>query len=56
MIMALDVIGFVIVLSHLAVIGCILLWFGLGKPTSWQKFKTLFKRQFLGIGVKPREG
>lgn len=50
--MTLEVIGFLIVLSHFAVIGCILLWFGLGKPMSWHKFVAQFKRQFLGIETK----
>lgn len=50
--MGLDIIGGLIVLTHLCVVGSFLLWFGLGKPTSWAKFRAELKKQFLGGGRK----
>lgn len=44
-----EVIALLIVLSHVVVIGAILLWFGLGKPKTAAKFRREFKKQFLGI-------
>ena len=46
--MNMEVIGLVIVLSHFVVIGSLLLWFGLGMPTTWAKFRVEFKKQFFG--------
>ncbi len=34
-----EVVGFLVALSHLAVIVLILVWFSVGKPTSWREFK-----------------
>ena len=48
-----EVIGLLIVLSHFVVIGAIVLWFGLGKPKTAQKFRSEFKKQFFGI--RPQE-
>lgn len=52
--MDMEIVGLVIVLTHFIVIGSIVLWFGLGKPTSWGKFTTEFKRQFFGVGSHTR--
>jgi hypothetical protein len=58
--MFMEVIGFLIVISHVILVACIILWFGLGKPTTMAKFVAQFKLQFLGIGrqakqARPRE-
>ena len=50
--MALDIIGLVIVISHVLAIGTIILWIGLGKPKTTEKFRAAFKEHALGI--KPR--
>jgi hypothetical protein len=47
--MALDIIGFVLVSTHIITIGIIVLWFGLGKPKTMAKFRTSFKQHVLGI-------
>lgn len=52
--MAMEVIGLLIVLSHGLVIGSLILWFGLGKPTTWPKFCAQFKKHFFGISSAPR--
>ncbi|GGG96831.1 hypothetical protein [Silvibacterium dinghuense] len=48
--MALEIVGALIVLSHLMVMGMLILWFGLRKPTSMEQFRTRFRQQFLGSG------
>ncbi|MFT4113037.1 hypothetical protein [Silvibacterium sp.] len=50
--MALEIVGALIVLSHLMVMGALILWFGLRKPTTMEQFRTRFKQQFLGIEQK----
>lgn len=45
--MVMEIVGGVIVLSHLIVIGAIILWLGLGKPTTAASFRKRFKSQFL---------
>ena len=47
--MALDIIGFILVSSHVLTVALIILWFGLGKPKSMAQFRTRFKEQMLGI-------
>jgi hypothetical protein len=46
--MALDIIGFILVSSHIITVAIIVLWFGLGKPKSMAQFRTRFKEQVLG--------
>jgi hypothetical protein len=46
--MVMEIVGIVIVISHMIVIGTIILWFGLGYPTSVKQFWIRFKAQFLG--------
>ena len=48
-VMTLEIIGFVMVASHITVIALIILWFGCGKPKSAAQFWAVFKEQFLGI-------
>jgi hypothetical protein len=48
--MVMEVIGFLIVITHLILVATIILWFGLGKPTTMAKFVAQFKLQFFGIG------
>lgn len=48
--MAFDIIGAGVVVLHMAVIGSLVLWFGLKKPTTWAKFRTEFRKQFLSFG------
>lgn len=48
------IVGIVIVILHVIVIGTILLWFGLGSPTSAKEFRVRFKAQFLGGGRRPK--
>lgn len=52
--MGLEIIGGLIVLTHLCVVGSFLLWFGLGKPKSWAAFRAEFRRHFLGGGRQTR--
>lgn len=47
--MALDIIGFILVSSHVLTVALIILWFGLGKPKSMAQFCTRFKEQMLGV-------
>jgi hypothetical protein len=47
--MTLDIIGFILVSTHIVTIGVIILWFGLGKPKTLAKFNAVFKQQVLGI-------
>jgi hypothetical protein len=47
--MAMEIIGLILVLSHMVVIGMLILWFGLGKPLTAGKFWMRFKAQFLSI-------
>lgn len=54
--MALEIVGALIVLSHLMVMGALILWFGLRKPTTMQQFRKRFKQQFLGIAAKEVSG
>jgi hypothetical protein len=42
------VVGISVVLLHVIVIGSIGLWFGLGSPTSWAKFRLQFKKAVFG--------
>ena len=49
-----EIIGLLLVLSHLFVVGALILWFGLGKPKSAAKFRAEFKKQFFGIRPEPR--
>jgi hypothetical protein len=46
--MVLEIVGIVIVISHVILIGTIILWFRLGNPTSAKQFRVRFKAQFLG--------
>jgi hypothetical protein len=48
--MVLEIVGIVIVISHVILIGTIILWFGLGNPTSMEQFRVRFIAQFLGGG------
>jgi hypothetical protein len=48
--MVMEVVGLVIVVSHVMAMGFLILWFGLGKPTSAEQFWTRFKREFFGVG------
>lgn len=50
--MALEIVGLVIVTLHLIVVAGLILWLGLGMPTTAEKFRTRFKTQFLGTGKK----
>ncbi|HTW45253.1 MAG TPA: hypothetical protein VMD58_06875 [Acidobacteriaceae bacterium] len=47
--MFLDVVGGIIVATHVIVISMIVLWFASGKPKSWAQFWAVFKEQMLGI-------
>jgi hypothetical protein len=47
--MWLDMIGVVILASHFVAIGGIVLWFGLGKPTSRHEFWLRFKKSFFSF-------
>lgn len=47
--MALDIIGFILVSTHVLTIGVIVLWFGFGKPKTMAKFRASFKQHVLGI-------
>jgi hypothetical protein len=47
--MALDIIGFILVSTHIVTIGIIILWFGLGKPKTMAKFRSSFKHRVLGM-------
>jgi len=44
-----DIVGAVIVATHLMVIAFFVLWFGFGKPKSVAQFRTIFKEQVFGI-------
>lgn len=48
--MTMVVVGIIIVIAHVIVLGCLILWFGLGMPTSKEKLVAQFKAQFLGHG------
>jgi hypothetical protein len=48
------IVGILVVLLHVIVIGTIILWFGLGSPTSMEQFRTRFKTQFLGGGKRSK--
>lgn len=52
--MVMAIIGVVILISHVIVIGAIILWFGLGNPTSVEQFKARFKAEILGGGRRPK--
>jgi hypothetical protein len=52
--MVLEIVGIVIVISHVILIGTIILWFGLGNPTSAKQFRVRFKAQFLGGGRRDK--
>ena len=52
--MALEVIGFLIVVTHLMVVAAFILWFGLRKPTTGTEFWMRFKAEFLGINNHTR--
>jgi hypothetical protein len=47
--MALDIIGFILVSTHVLTIGVIVLWFGFGKPKTMAKFRASIKQHVLGI-------
>jgi hypothetical protein len=47
--MVMETIGLILVLSHMMVIGALILWFGLGKPLTAEKFWMRFKAQFLSM-------
>lgn len=47
-----EIIGIVIVASHLVVIGTIVLWFGLRKPSTVAEFRRRFMREFFSISPK----
>ena len=47
--MVLEVIGLLIVASHVTVIALIVLWFGCGKPKTRAQFWAVIKEQLLGI-------
>ncbi len=47
--MALDIIGFILVSTHILTVGVIILWFGLGKPKTAAKFRSAFKQHVLGM-------
>jgi len=48
--MVMEVVGLIIVVLHVTAMGILILWFGLGKPTSAEQFRTRFKREFFGVG------
>jgi len=52
--MALEVIGFLIVVTHLMVVAAFILWFGLRKPTTGAEFWMRFKAEFFGINNHTR--
>jgi hypothetical protein len=52
--MALEIIGFILASSHVLTVAILLLWFGLGKPTSRAQFTNRFKEQMLGIKTPKR--
>jgi hypothetical protein len=52
--MVMVVIGILVVIFHVTVLGTIILWFGLGYPTSIEQFRTRFKTQFLGGGKRSK--
>jgi hypothetical protein len=54
MAMALEVIGFLIVVTHLMVVAAFILWFGLRKPTTGAEFWMRFKAEFFGINNHTR--
>lgn len=47
--MFLKVLAVALALSHIVTIGLIVLWFGLGKPSSRAEFWRRFKREFLTL-------
>ena len=47
--MAIEIIGIVLVATHILAIALIILWFGLGIPKSMAQFRVVFKKQVLGI-------
>jgi ABC-type nitrate/sulfonate/bicarbonate transport system permease component len=47
--MFMKVLAVALALSHVATIGLIVLWFGLGKPKSRIEFWRRFKREFLPL-------
>ncbi|MDE1155557.1 MAG: hypothetical protein PW735_07465 [Acidobacteriaceae bacterium] len=46
--MALDIIAFLVVASHVLAIGLIILWFGLGKPKSRAELWNHLTRRNMG--------
>jgi membrane protein implicated in regulation of membrane protease activity len=46
--MVMLIVGILVVVLHVIVIGTIILWFGLGNPTSMEQFRVRLKDQFLG--------
>jgi hypothetical protein len=51
--MTLDIIGIILVSSHIVTVAVILLWFGLDKPKSMAQFRIRFKKRVLGIKAQP---
>lgn len=47
--MFLDILGALLVASHIVTVAIIVLWFGLGKPRSRKEFWRRFKGEFLSL-------
>lgn len=43
-----EIVGLVIVVTHVIVMATFILWFGLGSPKTMAQFRTKFKEQMLG--------
>jgi hypothetical protein len=43
-----EIVGLVIVITHVIVMGAFILWFGLGSPRTMAEFRAKFKEQMLG--------
>lgn len=52
--MVMEVVGLIVVIIHITVMAALVLWMGLGKPTSAEKFRMRFKQEFLGIGKQTK--
>lgn len=52
--MTLEIVGFLLVLTHVATVALLVLWFGLKKPTTFAEFWRRFKREFLSISPGSR--
>lgn len=52
--MFVEAVAVLLALTHMATIGLLVLWFGLGKPESRREFWGRFKREFLSFSPTAR--